>query len=165
MIRKTAIILIVLFSFNKLYSQAIMQYIEAESDFKELKIQLRDKGNSLQNIENAFLNWDYKLLEPLLDKEIREDTKNFFKTHHDSIVKYDWKKKTHYGPNFSGIPGGSFGLIDKSNDLRVHTTNQNNKVFEISYSCYVKDSTLHIYSLRSSKYPFKDRLNTTTPNV
>lgn len=159
--------LLISLSINKLHSQEVtyMEYIEPESDFKELTYQLSDGTNSLKIIEKAFLNWDYEILKPILDDKIKENTKDFFKIHKDSIKKYDWKKRTHYGPTFSVIPGGNFGLTIQTNSLRLHSTNKNYKVFEIDYSYYVKDSVLHIYSFESRNYPYKNRLNASLPVV
>lgn len=166
MIKKSLTIIILFLCLSNLYSQnTFVEVIQPESDFTEIKKQLKSGDNTLKIIENAFITWDYNLIEPLLRDEIKKETSQFFQAQHDSIVKYSWYKRTHNGPDFSFIPGGNFGVSDTYNNLRIHSNSGDLKVRNLDYSFYIKDSVLTIYAIRSSGYPYIKPLDTKLPIV
>lgn len=135
----------------------VAEYIEPESDFKTLKKSLKE--NPLPQIENAFIDWDYNLIEPYLIKDIRKNCRSFFKVNKDSLTKYTWKKRTHTGPSNTIIPGGNFGVSWEFNSLRLQSTDINNATFIVDYYYYVQDSALVIYAMESERYPYTNKLD------
>lgn len=161
------VLALVLLNFNFLISQEVIisEYIEPDSDFLELKKELKNGDTQLAQIETAFMTWNYSLLKPFLYKKIKRNVKSFFKNHRDSILKYQWKKRTHNGPLVSGVLIDNFGFLPEHNELRFHSTNKNYKVNFIDYYYYVSDSTLTIYSMESRRYLGYNQIKTNFPEV
>lgn len=125
----------------------LSDYVEPESDFHILKGELKNGAQTLQQIENALLKWDYKLLKPFINKELRKEVKSFFNSYDDSIKKYEWEKETHFGPVNTAIAGGNLGLTIQGNWSSFYSKNSATKSIRIEYNYCVKDSSLEIYEL------------------
>jgi len=147
-----ACLLIFILRINFLFAQDVtfQEFIEPQSEFKELKQRLKD--NPLPQIEKAFIQWDYELIKPYLHKSIRKSCKSAFKVNEEAMAKYTWKKQTHHGPVNAVNAIGNFGVKKELNLVRL-LSDKDHETFLVEYYYYVQDSSLVIYALESLRYP------------